>query len=88
MNYASLVEAISAGLGAGVVTGGAMRRYWLGREGRQQVAFKVAVQKIVDESIADVIRRQTEFERRQGQHLDRQDAAIERLRRAVERRRT
>lgn len=87
MNVDSAVEAISAAAGAAVIVGEASRRYWTRRELRQQAGFRAAVQRIVDESIADMIKRQSEFERRQGQHLDRQDKAIERLRLAVERRR-
>jgi biopolymer transport protein ExbB/TolQ len=83
-NLESLVEAVSAATGTAVVVGGVTRRFWVRRETRQQVAFRRAVQDIVDESVADVLRRQAEAERRQGQHLDRQDKAIERLRRLVE----
>lgn len=64
-----------------------MRRYWRGREKRQQVAFRKAVQEIVDTSIADVINRQIAFEIRQGRHLDRQDRAIAALTRDVKRQR-
>jgi hypothetical protein len=80
-----LVEAVSAGVGAAAVVGGASRRFWTRREVRQQAAFRRAVQQIVDESISDMITRQTQFERRQGQHLDRQDRAIAELRKAVDR---
>lgn len=82
-----LVEAVSAGIGAAAIVGGASRRFWTRRETRQQAAFRTAVQQVVDESIADVIARQTQFERRQGQHLDRQDRAIAELRKAMDRRR-
>lgn len=68
-----------------MAVGETSRRYWSRREARLQAAFRRAVQAIVDESIADVIRRQTEFERRQGQHLDRQDKAIADLRRLITR---
>lgn len=87
MNVESLVEAVSAGIGAAAVVGGASRRYWTRREARQQTAFRKAVQQIVDESIADVLTRQAAFERRQGQHLDKQDRAIASLRRAVDKQR-
>lgn len=87
MNVDGLVEAVSAGIGAAAVVGGASRRFWTRREARQQAAFRGAVQQIVDESIADVLARQEAFERRQGQHLDRQDRAIADLRRAVDRKR-
>jgi hypothetical protein len=82
-----LVEALSAGIGAAAVVGEASRRFWRRREVQQQAAFRKAVQQIVDESVADVIARQAQFERRQGQHLDRQDRAIAELRKAVDRRR-
>lgn len=78
------MEAVSAGAGAAVVVGGVMRRYWRGREDRQQAQFRRAVQDIVDASISDVITRQASFEKSQGQHLDRQDKAIAELRRALE----
>lgn len=80
MNLESLVEAVSAAVGASAIVGGTMRRYWRGREARQERAFRRAVQEIVDASVADVIKRQIQFERRQGQHLDRQDRAIAALR--------
>lgn len=85
MNVEGLVEASSAAAGAAVVVAEASRRYWSRREARIAAAFRRDVQAIVDESIADVIRRQTEFERRQGQHLDRQDKAIAELRRIITR---
>lgn len=84
VNIETLVEAVSAGVGAAVVTGEAMRRFWTRREARQQVSFRRAVQQIVDESIADMITRQAEFERRQGSHLDKQDKDIAALRRLLE----
>lgn len=83
MDVESLVEAVSAGAGAAVAVGTVMRRYWRGRETRQQAEFRKAVQQIVDESVADVISRQVQFERRQGEHLDRQDRVIDEIRRAV-----
>lgn len=78
-----VIEAASAAAGAAVVVGEASRRYWTRRELRQQAGFRAAVQAIVDESIRHLINRQAEFERRQGQHLDRQDRAIEQLRKAI-----
>lgn len=87
MNPESLVEAVSAGIGAAAIVGGTMRRYWRGREERQERAFRRAVQEIVDTSVADVINRQIAFEIRQGRHLDRQDRAIADLRRAVSKQR-
>lgn len=79
MNVESLVEAVSAGVGAAAIVGTSMRSYWTRREARQQAAFRRAVQQIVDESMAEVLGRQTEFERRQGRHLDRQDETLRRL---------
>lgn len=86
VTVATLVESVSAGVGAALATAETLRRYWSRRETRNQAEFRAAVQRVVDESIADVIRRQTEFERRQGAHLDQQDKAMEQLRRAMERR--
>jgi hypothetical protein len=79
----SLVSAVSAGAGAAVVVGSAMRRYWRGRETRQQAQFEASVQRIVDKSVAGIISRQTQFEQRQGAHLDRQDKVIDEIRKAV-----
>ena len=87
MNIDGLIEAVSAGIGAAVVVGGAMRRYWHGRENRQQAAFTRSVEAIVDAKIAEVLARQTAFEQRQGRHLDRQDRAIADLRKAVDKQR-
>lgn len=66
------MEAIAAGTGASV-TIAALARKW----------FRKAVQDVVNESVADVIRRQGEFERRQGRHLDRQDERLERIERKL-----
>lgn len=63
--------------------GEAMRRYWRGRETRQQAEFEASVQRIVDKSVAGIITRQTQFEQRQGAHLDRQDRVIEEIRKSV-----
>lgn len=60
-----------------------MRRYWRGRETRQQAAFEASVQRIVDKSVAGILTRQRQFEERQGQHLDRQDKVIDDIRRSV-----
>jgi hypothetical protein len=87
VNVEGLVEAVSAGVGAAALVAGASRRFWTRREARQQAAFRAAVQQVVDESIADMIARQTQFEHRQGAHLDRQDRAIAELRKAVDRKR-
>lgn len=87
MNVEALVGTVSAAAASAVVTGEAVRRYWARREARQQTAFRRAVQQIVDESMADVISRQADFERRQGQHLDRQDKTLQELRQLVSRRR-
>lgn len=83
MDVESLVEAVSAGAGAAVVVGSAMRRYWRGRETRQQAQFEQAVQRIVDKSVSGIITRQRQFEERQGRHLDRQDKAIDEIRHTV-----
>lgn len=85
MNVEGLAEAIGAGVTSAAIVGTAMRSYWVRREARQQAAFRRAVQQIVDESMAGVLQRQTEFEKRQGQYLDRQDATLRRVRVLVER---
>ena len=79
MDVASLVEAVSAGAGAAVVTGGSFRRYWSRREARQTAAFRRAVQAIVNESVSELIARQAAFELRQARHLDRQDKKLDTL---------
>lgn len=48
MNIESLVEAVSAGIGASAVVGESMRRYWRRRERKQQAEFERAVSRIVD----------------------------------------
>jgi hypothetical protein len=83
VNIDGAVEAASAATGAALGVGAVMRRYWTRREARQQAGFRQAVQDIVDASIADMIGRQVDFERRQGRHLDRQDLAIAALRRDI-----
>ena len=75
-----LVEAASGAVVASVTVAEASRRYWTRREARQQVAFRAAVQQIVDEAMAPVLARQVDTERRQGKHLDRQDTAIAQIR--------
>jgi hypothetical protein len=84
MDVAQLVTTVSAAAGSAVVVAESARRYWTRREARQAVRFRRSVQEIVDISVADVIRRQTDFERRQGAHLDRQDRVLDHLRRMVE----
>lgn len=84
MNWESLVEAVSAGIGAAAIVGTTMRSYWTRREARQQAAFRRAVQQIVNESMAEVLGRQIAFERRQGKHLDHQDRTLKQLRLLVE----
>jgi hypothetical protein len=37
------------------------------------------IQGVVDASVTDVLRRQADFERRQGEHLDRQDMRLDRI---------
>ena len=75
MSWEAVVEAVASGTGAsiGVV---ALARKW----------FRGAVKDVVDESIADVIKRQADFERRQGQHLDRQDDRLQRIEQKLNRR--
>lgn len=67
-NWEPAVEAVAAGLTAAVTILTVGRR-----------SFRRAVQEIVDKSQADLIRRQTAFEQRQGQHLDRQDQRLQRI---------
>lgn len=86
MNVESLVEAISAGATGAVVVGTAMRRYWTGRERRQQTEFRRAVQAIVMESTAELAERQRRMEVRQGRHLDHQDQELATLRSMIEKR--
>lgn len=86
MNIATLVGTLSGAASAAVVVGAATRGYWTRREARAQAAFTQAVQRIVDASMATVIQRQTEFERRQGRHLDKQDRELIRLRTLIEER--
>lgn len=83
MNIEGLVEAASAGIGAAVAVGAAMRHYWTARELRQQIAFRHSVEQIVDAKTAEILERQREFETRQGQHLNRQDIAIAAMRRDI-----
>lgn len=61
------------------MVGESARRFWRRREERQEAAFHRAVQVIVDSAISHVLARQTEFEHRQGQHLDRQDKRLARI---------
>lgn len=68
------MTAASAAVAAAAIIGAALR-HWLHRE----------VTGVVNDSVADVIRRQAEFERRQGRHLDRQDDEIAAIRRMVDR---
>lgn len=83
MNIEGLVEAVSAGIGAAVAVGAAMRHYWTGRELRQQRSFRLSVEQIVDARVNVILERQREFEIRQGQHLNRQDIAIAAMRRDI-----
>lgn len=84
MSVEGLIEAVSAAIGAAAIVGGTMRRYWTTREVRQEVAFRQAVQQIVDTSVTIVLHRQENFEKRQGRHLDRQDRAIADLRARID----
>jgi hypothetical protein len=74
--WENLVVALAAGLAAFLAIAQLARR-WLAR----------TVQDIVDVSVAGVITRQAESERRQGQHLDRQDQRLERIEAKLDRRR-
>ena len=84
MNYEGLVEAIGAGVTSAAIVGTALRSYWTRREARNQLAFRRAVQQIVDESLAAVHKRQVDAERRQGRHLDYQDQILRTLRVMIE----
>jgi hypothetical protein len=66
------VEAVAAGVAAAVTL------VTLARHG-----FRHAVQDIVKTSQAELIKRQIDFETRQGQHLDRQDQRLERIERKL-----
>lgn len=70
-----------------MTVGTVMRRYWTAREKRQQQAFRLAVELIVDRKTEQILARQVAFEQRQGRHLDRQDRAIADLKRTVEKQR-
>lgn len=71
-----MVEAVAAGTGASIGVAALARRW-----------FRHAVRDVVDESVAGLISRQADFERRQGQHLDRQDKRLERIEEALSNRR-
>ena len=66
--WTNVVEAVASGVGASVGVAALARRW-----------FRHAVRDVVDESAADLIRRQDDVERRQGQHLDRQDQRLQRI---------
>ena len=74
------VSAAGSAAGGAAASAVALRGWWSRREIRQQRAFRRAVQDIVSEYTDQLATRQTEFERRQGAHLDRQDQAIAALR--------
>jgi hypothetical protein len=78
-----IVSAAGSAAGGAAASAAVLRGWWSRRELRQQRAFRHAVQDIVNESVSDVITRQSEFERRQGAHLDRQDQDIAALRAEV-----
>lgn len=69
------MEAVASGTGASIGVAAVARRW-----------FRRAVQDVVDESVADVLRRQREFERRQGAHLDQQDVRLTRIEAKLDRR--
>lgn len=73
--WESVVEAVAAGTGASIGVATLARRW-----------FRGAVQDVVNESVADVLKRQGEFERRQGAHLDRQDRRLARIEEKLSRR--
>lgn len=66
------MEAVAAGTGASISIAMLARRW-----------FRRAVQDVVNDSISDVIKRQTEFEDRQGRHLDRQDVRLSSIERKL-----
>lgn len=66
--WTNVVEAVASGVGASVGVAALARRW-----------FRHAVQDVVDDLVADLITRQQDFERRQGQHLDRQDQRLQRI---------
>jgi len=57
VNVASLVEAVSAGIGASAIVGSGLHRYWRKREVRQQAEFEAAVSRIVDAKIGESEKR-------------------------------
>lgn len=69
------MEAVASGVGASVGVAALARRW-----------FRHAVRDVVSESVADLIKRQAEFERRQGQHLDLQDQRLQRIEQKLGRR--
>lgn len=68
------MEAVAAGTGASIGVAALARRW-----------FRHAVQDVVAESVDDLIKRQTAFERRQGEHLDRQDKRLAGIEAAITR---
>jgi hypothetical protein len=72
--WETVVEAIAAGTGTSVSIAVLARRW-----------FRHAVQDVVNESIADVIKRQSEFETRQGKHLDKQDRKLDQIQQRLDR---
>ena len=74
--WESTVEAVASGVGASIGVAALARRW-----------FRHAVKDVVDESHADIVKRQADFERRQGDHLDAQDRRLERIERSLRGRR-
>jgi hypothetical protein len=68
VQWENVMSAVSAGIGAVAVVSVSYRR-WLVRQ----------VQSIVDTSVADVLRKQSELEDRIMKHLTRQDVTINRI---------
>ena len=83
-DFERLVESASAAAGAAVVVGAAARKYWTGREIRQQAAFRAAVSQIVREQTAELLTRQAELLSKQRRQLDRQDRVLAELTRTVD----
>lgn len=57
---------------------GTIARKWLRRWARR------LLQPVIDDSLADLVMRQAEFERRQAQHLDEQDREIREVKRLLQ----
>lgn len=69
------MEAVAAGTGSAIGVAALARRW-----------FRHAVKDVVAESVDELLKRQADFERRQGAHLDRQDVRLQRIEAALARR--